>query len=946
MIPISVAEQNAWQSGLPKNLTLNFPFGSPLTNDDIYMESAQLEQAICDESNLTFGMVYSSCFTVRIFDTGVSYTGQRVLPQLSVTDGNVTYTRSFGGYTVKSDKLTSDKLYRDLVCYDYLTDVLPVSFVQWHNSRPATFTMKQYRDAFFQQIQLTQKSINLPNDNVQIKKFTVTELTGADILACILQLNGAFGYIDYDGEFRYVLPKTTPDYTIDDNSFVQGSLVYEDEAIKPITGVKILGYTDDYGEEGSYSVADASAGNDTGNVLVLENNSLIQACPIATRQTLCTNLYNSIKNYTYYPTSVELPVYIGMEPGDVFKIETDRKDITFPVFKRTLKGITSLMDVVEAEGEPDLDQTSGITGGVSSTSLAMNQMRDSVAELLAQKASIEAQDAAIAATIAANSALLELSIVQDVSGTLNWIREYGDYIVTNDTQVMPHTIYFTKEGNSYVPIASPDPGANPHALGWYVLDVSDSQADFIMAHLAVTNAGLWVLPMGALSPHYLVDSDENQLVDSNNDSLVDWSKDPENAEGYKLLLANNGMSIYDPTGGVVANYGTEITIGNEGTFNVYITDEEMQMRNGDTVLAEYGGSNTTFYKPDGETVAAQIGATGLIINSGNAGGWTIDATKLFRNDGNGNIVNLVSSGLTITAENPYGTYVSQTKVSQNSIKVENYTSDYLSSATFNGRSLVIDAIDGKPYIALYGDGTSSPEFRAGDNSPTLGYRYISLYYNLNSGNKGLYYSNQVTGTNEYAPFWIDSNDNIVIEAETRIDLDLKTHYGQTSSRVGRVIFYENSDDGNVLFRPDGDNKIYLGSSGNRWKTGYAVQWLTTSDLKRKEVIEDHDWKIDEFIQGLKPIAYKSKDGDSGRIHMGFGSQDVSKLARDLGIGDLSVYQADIISDEGENKAYHGEDIDDDKLVWGLNYNEFIAPMVLEIQRLMNRVKELEDRLNG
>lgn len=589
MIPISVAEQNAWQSGLPKNLTLNFPFSTALTNDDIYMESAQLEQAICEESNLTFGMVYSSCFTVRIFDTGVSYTGQSILPQLSVTDGNVTFTRSLGSFVVKSDKLTSDKLYRDLVCYDYLTDVLPVSFVQWHNSRPATFTMKQYRDAFFSQIHLTQKSISLPNDNVQIQKFTVTELTGADVLACILQLNGAFGYIDYDGEFRYVLPKTTVDYTINDNSFVQGSLVYEDEAIKPITGVKILGYSDDYGDEGSYSVADASAGNDTGNVLVLENNNLIQSCPIETRQALCTNLYNSLKNYTYYPTSVDLPVYIGMEPGDVFKIETDRKDITFPFFKRTLKGITSLRDHVAAEGEPNLDQNqNSVMGGVSSTSMAINQVRDSVAELLAKKASIEAQEAAIKATIAANSALLELSIVQDVAGTLNWIREYGKYVLTEDTEVSPHTVYFVKEGNSYVPVASPPEGANPHALGWYILDVSDSQADFIMAHLAVTDMGLWVLPMGALSPHYLVDHDGNQLVDSDEDSLIDWSKDEQYAEGYKVLLANDGMTVFDPEGAAVAQYGVNTIIGHEEWKHVVVTPEAVNVMDGETVLASYG----------------------------------------------------------------------------------------------------------------------------------------------------------------------------------------------------------------------------------------------------------------------------------------------------------------------------------------------------------------------
>ena len=64
--------------------------------------------------------------------------------------------------------------------------------------------------------------------------------------------------------------------------------------------------------------------------------------------------------------------------------------------------------------------------------------------------------------------------------------------------------------------------------------------------------------------------------------------------------------------------------------------------------------------------------------------------------------------------------------------------------------------------------------------------------------------------------------------------------------------------------------------------------------------------------------------------------------------DLSLYRARIIDENkkgpGREREYHGEDIDDSKLSWSLVYEELIAPMVLEIQRLMKRVDELEAKI--
>lgn len=170
----------------------------------------------------------------------------------------------------------------------------------------------------------------------------------------------------------------------------------------------------------------------------------------------------------------------------------------------------------------------------------------STAKDAATRAEASASDAKASATTAntaANSALTQLSVVEDVSGTLSWIRDHGTYRATTDTTVQEGTVYFELVGGDYVPVTQPT--GNPQAQGWYVLDVTDSQTDYIMAHLAVTSAGLWVLPSG-----------------------IGQAADAQHAAGYKALLAADGMSIYDGNGALVATYGESIEFGSDRDWHI------------------------------------------------------------------------------------------------------------------------------------------------------------------------------------------------------------------------------------------------------------------------------------------------------------------------------------------------------------------------------------------
>ena len=177
----------------------------------------------------------------------------------------------------------------------------------------------------------------------------------------------------------------------------------------------------------------------------------------------------------------------------------------------------------------------------------------------AQEDATDAKNSARIANIAANDSLAQLSIIEDVSGTLKWIQEHGTYIPTSDTTVQEGTVYFELMDGDWVPIASPDRDANPAELGWTTVDISDSQSEYIMSHLAITARGLWILPSG-----------------------IGEASSPQVAAGYKLLLSSDGSYLYDASGHLVTTYGESIifdssrpqSIGGENAHITYYDSDD------------------------------------------------------------------------------------------------------------------------------------------------------------------------------------------------------------------------------------------------------------------------------------------------------------------------------------------------------------------------------------
>jgi hypothetical protein len=154
-----------------------------------------------------------------------------------------------------------------------------------------------------------------------------------------------------------------------------------------------------------------------------------------------------------------------------------------------------------------------------------------------------------------------------------------------------------------------------------------------------------------------------------------------------------------------------------------------------------------------------------------------------------------------------------------------------------------------------------------------------------------------------------------------------------------------------LVAPATDNATALGGGSQRFTAVYAVTGtIQTSDARMKKDVADSTLGL-SFIESLRPVSYKwivgrniaEPTGDGSdvdapmkvtplpgvRTHYGLIAQEVAQSVKASGVVDFGGYIADK---------------DDATAPLGLNYSEFIAPLIKAVQELSARVKELEAKL--
>ena len=177
----------------------------------------------------------------------------------------------------------------------------------------------------------------------------------------------------------------------------------------------------------------------------------------------------------------------------------------------------------------------------------------------AQTSADDAQASATQAGEYASRALGNLSTVQSVTETLNWITSHGTMTLTQDVVLDPSHVYFVADqngdyvvgGQHYSVVTEPDVA---DISTYYELSIDESLNNYVATHLAVDSEGLWIIP-DAGGNKVLIATGQGSTYTSAGTYIVD-------ASAILARFTANGIILGDSTDG---NYA----VIDEDSFDIY-----------------------------------------------------------------------------------------------------------------------------------------------------------------------------------------------------------------------------------------------------------------------------------------------------------------------------------------------------------------------------------------
>lgn len=328
------------QDSVKKQITISHDNGT-ITNTELHAESMTLKERLCSESQLKFGCCEASELSFKMANVGNTLKDKWLVLTEKLNDSSTVFR--FGKYKVYSDTPSAERNYRNIVAYDLMYDIINANVAEWYNGLTFPMTQKEFRDSFFNYVGVTQQSATLIHDSMSVEKTIESEtISGKDIITSLCELNGVFGHINRDNNFEYISLDGNKEIINIDKSLVKSG-EYEDFVTSKISKLQIKQEENDIGV--TYGSGD--------NCYVIENNFLVYGKSSEDLQSICSKLYEKIKNITYRPYKGNIkgnPCYVV---GDKVNISTRNANIESYILERTLTGIQSLTDTLEANGELD-----------------------------------------------------------------------------------------------------------------------------------------------------------------------------------------------------------------------------------------------------------------------------------------------------------------------------------------------------------------------------------------------------------------------------------------------------------------------------------------------------------------------------------------------------------------------------------------------------------------
>lgn len=307
---------------------------------DAHVDSIKLTEAISDTDTLFYVGCISSKVDIALNNFTTNIEGKKV--EIYIQKADTEEIKVFTGTIISATMDGANKTVK-AVAYDSLFEIFNTDVAEWYDGLTLPMTLKNFRDAFFNHFNITQKTQTLINDSFLIQR-TVggEEILGRDIIKPLCEANCVFGHINYDGVMEYIsLTDSTKTVLLSEVS----AMTKEDYVTSYIDKVIIREDEEDIGQV-------AGVGS---NAYIIEDNMYFLGLSSEELTTIANTILTNLSSYSYRPITCDDMYNPQYELGDKIVVPDGFGGIyTSYILERTTDFIR---ESVQAKGVQDYSKS-------------------------------------------------------------------------------------------------------------------------------------------------------------------------------------------------------------------------------------------------------------------------------------------------------------------------------------------------------------------------------------------------------------------------------------------------------------------------------------------------------------------------------------------------------------------------------------------------------------
>ena len=336
-------------------------------SSDIKASTFQLDESLCSEDNLRFGLCESSSISVTVKNKGYSSMKNVMVNVYLYFNGNSSTLFQIGVYKVEVDEYSADRRFRNLQMYDLLYELREFDISEWYYgskdyqgyfANGASHTIEESIEDLFEYLDVVgDYPITLKDGQTLINgDYVIGATIESDTITFdffvqrLLEINGVFGHINRQGEFEYValewysappVRQITDDYRLPNSP-------YQDDATWGIGQIKV------YNRDNINTFTFRNTTKKRPSTYNIVDSFVFEGKPIDDPNTMeaLQNFQGLIYHTNYRPYEVECSGDLCVEVGD--RINTysgDNRLYRSYVLERHMTGIANLLDTYSAKGD-------------------------------------------------------------------------------------------------------------------------------------------------------------------------------------------------------------------------------------------------------------------------------------------------------------------------------------------------------------------------------------------------------------------------------------------------------------------------------------------------------------------------------------------------------------------------------------------------------------------